>query len=165
MTRELDGWSEAKRKSLHKDRYTCQVTGLTKSIVQLETHHIIPYHICKSHHLDNLITLSFDVHKEIHKPCVVFDGVYNVLSKENISALKKRFKDYDKVWESPEECMSFLDYIDGLPYQYKRKRFTCTNHIKYIRAIYKRGYYVRFYLKVKANGKILLEYDTMHIPS
>lgn len=163
MTREQAGWSEAKRKSLHRDRYTCQVTGLTKSIVQLETHHIIPYHVCKSNHLDNLITLSADVHKEIHKPCIVFDGVYNVLPKDKVQELKKRYKEYLAVSDKPEESIAFLDYVDELPYQFKRKRYSCTNHIKYIRAIYQRGYFVRFTLKIKANGKIILEYEPYHM--
>jgi len=63
-------WEEQREKVLERDDYECQECHITneehkkKHGCELHVHHIIPYRLCESHDLDNLITLCRIHHKE-----------------------------------------------------------------------------------------------------
>ena len=42
------GWNKAKQESLERDEFRCVLTDVGSELTTLETHHIIPYRVCKS---------------------------------------------------------------------------------------------------------------------
>ena len=54
-------WILVRNQALERDGYKCQVCF--KDYGKMHVHHIVPYRICHSHRLDNLITLCRSCHK------------------------------------------------------------------------------------------------------
>lgn len=58
-------WLWQKKKCYERDNWDCQICRKHGGL--LHAHHIIPYRICKSNHLDNLITLCQPCHTEVER--------------------------------------------------------------------------------------------------
>jgi hypothetical protein len=56
-----ENWDEQREKAMERDEYACQQCGLNKKEIELEVHHIKPYHLFRhyteANSLDNLKTL------------------------------------------------------------------------------------------------------------
>lgn len=68
------GWSTVSEKARKRDKYTCQLCGMTQEENgrKLDVHHIVPYHVINHHSkankMSNLISLCQSCHtKEEHK--------------------------------------------------------------------------------------------------
>lgn len=58
------GWKKQRIRCLERDGYVCQQCGNTNN---LEVHHWEPYRFSFNNNLDNLITLCWDCHKDVHR--------------------------------------------------------------------------------------------------
>jgi len=63
-------WNKLREKIYKRDKYSCQVCGKTKCI--LEIHHIVPYIVSKCNKSNNLISLCKDCHTKLHSFMSIF---------------------------------------------------------------------------------------------
>lgn len=68
-----DDWKIQRTSCLQRDNYTCQQCGSKEKI---EVHHWEPYRFSYNNSLDNLITLCFYCHREIHKEYIEEGFIY-----------------------------------------------------------------------------------------
>lgn len=87
---------------LARDEYSCQVSGIGKGLPAeialsiLNVHHLIPVHCGGEDTLDNLITISLDVHTLVH-----------IIERRN-GKLGMKKEDFDKL---PEEQQDYLKKV------------------------------------------------------
>ena len=55
-------WTQLRAQVLERDGYTCQ--ACFKDYGKMHVHHIIPYSVCRSHEIENLVTLCAPCHKK-----------------------------------------------------------------------------------------------------
>lgn len=60
-------WGEIRMKVINRDKFTCQKCKKTMPKDKLQVHHIIPFRICKSDQIDNLITLCRKCHSKVER--------------------------------------------------------------------------------------------------
>lgn len=161
MSRDLKGWNQAKEESLKRDCYRCVITDLGEELTPLETHHIIPYRICKSHDIDNLITLSKLVHSVVHRKCKIHGVKKNIMTSLDKKCLIKRYREYLENIDNMECMIMFIEYLDSRPCYCKEYKRDLGYISKYIHLIYERGFNVYLNLYFKANGEVVLSYEVV----
>jgi len=63
---EDKAWELARREALKRDEYTCRICG--EKNAPLDVHHRIPFRICKSHNLDDLLSVCRGCHAKLDNP-------------------------------------------------------------------------------------------------
>jgi len=63
-------WQLARRQALKRDKYICQICG--NKDIPLDVHHKIPFRVCKSHDLDNLLSVCRSCHAKLDNPLYKF---------------------------------------------------------------------------------------------
>lgn len=89
-------WKTQRKLAWERDKYTCQICGISPKTLNDPTykpdvHHLIPYRISYTHHIDNLISLCHNCHmKEEYKDIRKWSGnfLHNRKTKKYKQACK-----------------------------------------------------------------------------
>ena len=163
MTRIQAGWNKAKQESLERDEFRCVLTDVGSELTTLETHHIIPYRVCKKHESYNLITLSDEIHKMIHKKCKIHGVKNNIMTKTDKKCLLNRYRDYLFNPDDMDSMLEFMDWLNKRPIDYKPFKTHLMYHTKYLHKIYEMGFGAYLNLYFKGNGEVVLSYEIVRI--
>lgn len=109
---------------LARDEYCCQVSGLGKGLPAeialsiLNVHHIIPVHANGEDTMENLITVSLDVHTLIH-----------IIERRN-GKLGMKKEDFDKLPEEQQDYLKKVMRIARVAVEANRRKGTSLETIK-----------------------------------